>query len=78
MAIAWVRQRRERIIPIVGVRKPDQLQDLLGSLEVELTAEQLSRLDEASQIELGFPYSVLCGPAGQLDYGDLEPNIELR
>jgi aryl-alcohol dehydrogenase-like predicted oxidoreductase len=77
VAMAWVRQRGERIIPIVGVRKLDQLQDLLGSLEVELSAEHLSRLNEASRIELGFPYNLLRGPAGQMVYGDLEPQIEL-
>jgi hypothetical protein len=33
----WVRQRGERIIPIVGVRKLDQLQDILSSLDVELS-----------------------------------------
>jgi aryl-alcohol dehydrogenase-like predicted oxidoreductase len=77
VATAWVRQRGERIIPIVGVRTLDQARDLVGSLEVELSTEQLSRLDEASRIELGFPYNLLCGPAGQLVYGDLEPRIEL-
>jgi hypothetical protein len=73
----WVRQRGERIIPIVGVRKLDQLQDILGSLDVELSAEQLLRLDEASRIELGFPYDLLRGPEGQMVYGDFEPQIEL-
>jgi aryl-alcohol dehydrogenase-like predicted oxidoreductase len=77
VATAWVRQRGQRIIPIVGVRKLEQLQELLGSLEVELSAEQLSRLDEASRIELGFPYELLRGPQGQMVYGDLEPQIEL-
>jgi aryl-alcohol dehydrogenase-like predicted oxidoreductase len=77
VATAWVRQRGERIIPIIGVRKLDQLQDILGSLDIELSAEQLLRLDEASRIELGFPYDFLRGPEGQMVYGDLEPQIEL-
>ena len=77
VAMAWVRRRGKRIIPILGVRKLDQLQDLLDGLEVELSAEQLSHLEEASRIELGFPYSLLRGPAGQMVYGDLEPQIEL-
>jgi aryl-alcohol dehydrogenase-like predicted oxidoreductase len=77
VATAWVRQRGERIIPIVGVRTLDQLQDVLGSLEVELSAEHLSRLDELSRIELGFPYNLLAGPDGQVVYGDLEPQIDL-
>jgi aryl-alcohol dehydrogenase-like predicted oxidoreductase len=78
VATAWVRQRGPRIIPILGVRKPAQLQDLLGSLEVELPAEHRSRLDEVSRIEFGFPYNLLCAPVeGQMVYGDLEPKIEL-
>lgn len=78
VAIAWVRQRGRRLVPIVGVRKLEQLRDLLGSLEVELSAEQLACLDEASRVELGFPYNLLRAPVeGQMVYGDLEPRIEL-
>jgi aryl-alcohol dehydrogenase-like predicted oxidoreductase len=77
VATAWLRQRGKRIIPIAGVRKLEQLQDLLGSLAVELPAEHLARLDEASRIELGFPYELLRGPQGQMVYGDLEPQIGL-
>jgi diketogulonate reductase-like aldo/keto reductase len=78
VATAWVRQRDRRIVPIVGVRKLEQLQDLLGSLDVEQSAEQLSRLDEASRIELGFPYDLLRAPVeGQMVYGDLEPQTDL-
>jgi aryl-alcohol dehydrogenase-like predicted oxidoreductase len=77
VATAWVRQRGHRVIPIVGVRKLEQLQDVLGSLDVELPADQRSRLDKASRIEFGFPYNLLSGPEGQMVYGDLEPKIDL-
>jgi aryl-alcohol dehydrogenase-like predicted oxidoreductase len=77
VAAAWVRQRGQRLIPIIGVRTLDQLHDVLGSLGVEFSAEQLARLDEASRIELGFPYELLRGPQGQMVYGDLEPKIDL-
>jgi aryl-alcohol dehydrogenase-like predicted oxidoreductase len=77
VAVAWVRQRDRRLIPIAGVRTLEQLQDLLGSLEVELSSEHLARLDEVSRIQLGFPYDLLMGPQGQLVYGDLEPQIDL-
>jgi hypothetical protein len=33
-----------------------QLEDNLASLELELTREQASALDEASAIEMGFPH----------------------
>ena len=35
-----------------------QLQDNLASLELELSGEQLKSLDEASRIDLGFPYDL--------------------
>ena len=58
VATAWLlAQRRHRgvVIPIVGVRTEEQIRDNLGALDVELPAEDLARLDEASRIELGFP-----------------------
>lgn len=78
VAIAWVRQRSSRLIPIVGVRTLAQLTELLPSVDVELPAEQRARLDEASLVELGFPYNLLRAPVeGQLVYGELEPQIDL-
>jgi aryl-alcohol dehydrogenase-like predicted oxidoreductase len=77
VAVAWLRQRDRRVIPILGARKLEQLQDVLGSLEVGLAAEHVARLDEVSRIELGFPYELLRGPQGQMVYGDLEPQIDL-
>jgi aryl-alcohol dehydrogenase-like predicted oxidoreductase len=78
VATAWLRQRSERVIPVVGVRRLEQLEDILGSLHVLLPAEHRSRLDKASEVEFGFPYNVLRDPVlGQMVYGDLEPQIDL-
>lgn len=43
-------------IPIIGARRISQLQDNLESLTLELSEKQVQRLNEASTIELGFPY----------------------
>jgi hypothetical protein len=54
-------EARHRIIsdiPTIGARKVLQLQDNLASLDLELSPEQLKVLDEASRIELGFPYDL--------------------
>jgi aryl-alcohol dehydrogenase-like predicted oxidoreductase len=60
VAIAWVRRQQLGVlIPIIGARTEGQLKENLGSLELELTAEQLDRLDRASAIRLGFPHSFL-------------------
>ena len=56
VALAWLRYREIPVIPIVGARRVSQLEDNLASLELELTREQVSALDEASAIEMGFPH----------------------
>lgn len=58
VALAWLRFRSVPVIPIIGARKVSQLQDNLASLDLELSAEQLTSLDEASRVELGFPYDL--------------------
>jgi aryl-alcohol dehydrogenase-like predicted oxidoreductase len=68
VAIAWVRaqQRRAVVIPIVGARTQQQIADDLGGLDVDLTAAELDRLDQVSQVELGFPHGF---GGGRLAYG---------
>ena len=56
VALAWLRYRPVPVIPIIGARKLSQLQDNLASFDLTLSADQLKTLDEASWIELGFPY----------------------
>ena len=58
VALAWLRYRPVPVIPILGARKLSQFQDNLASFDVTLSADQLKTLDEASRIELGFPYSM--------------------
>ena len=59
VAINWVRQQPYLVIPILGARSKKQLIDNLGCLDFELTPEQLTRLSDASPIDLGFPHSFL-------------------
>lgn len=56
VALAWLRYRDIPVIPIVGARRVPQLEGNLASFEFELTREQISTLDQASAIEMGFPY----------------------
>ena len=55
VALAWLRYRDVPVIPIIGARRMDQLRDNLASLELNLTPEQVSALNQASAIEMGFP-----------------------
>lgn len=57
VAINWVRQQqRVSIIPIIGARNEQQLKDNLACLEFDLNDAQLSQLESASEIKLGFPH----------------------
>lgn len=56
VALAWLRHRPVPVIPILGARKLTQLQDNLASLDLTLSPAQVTALDEASRIELGFPH----------------------
>jgi len=58
VALAWLRYRPVPVIPIIGARKLSQFQDNLASFDLTLSADQLKTLDEASRIELGFPYNI--------------------
>ncbi|WP_044641141.1 aldo/keto reductase [Risungbinella massiliensis] len=52
LAIAWVLSRGEDVIPLVGARKRSQLQDSLGSLDLNLDSHDLSRIEKAVPSEL--------------------------
>jgi aryl-alcohol dehydrogenase-like predicted oxidoreductase len=56
VALAWLRQRPEPVIPIIGARKLAQVQDNLACVQVKLAPALLERLDAVSRIELGFPH----------------------
>src|SRR5580700_2051141 len=51
VALAWLRYRPVPVIPIIGARKLSQLHDNLASFDLALSAEQVTALDEASQID---------------------------
>ena len=58
VALAWLRYRPVPVIPILGARKLGQFEDNLASFDLDLTGDQVKALDEASQIDLGFPYAL--------------------
>ncbi|MBL8550332.1 MAG: aldo/keto reductase [Hyphomonadaceae bacterium] len=63
IAIAWARAksrgRAAPLIPILGSRTLDQFKENLGALAIDLSSEQVERLDAASAITLGFPHDIL-------------------
>jgi aryl-alcohol dehydrogenase-like predicted oxidoreductase len=78
VALNWLRYRPVPVIPIIGARKIAQLQDNLASFDFELSAEQLMTLDQASAIELGFPFNMYAKPLVQdFRYGGLRDRLLL-
>jgi aryl-alcohol dehydrogenase-like predicted oxidoreductase len=47
VAIAWVVGRGEDIVALVGARRRERLHEALGALDVELTTEDLARIEAA-------------------------------
>ena len=55
LAIAWVFARGQDVIPLIGARTRSRLAEALPALELELTADDLARIDEA------FPVGAVAG-----------------
>jgi diketogulonate reductase-like aldo/keto reductase len=64
-------------MPIIGARRATQIQNNLKCLEWELTSEQIAKLDEATKIELGFPYDFLANDfVRQIVFGGTQASID--
>ncbi|GAA4059514.1 hypothetical protein GCM10022214_10020 [Actinomadura miaoliensis] len=59
VGLAWGLQNSGVTAPIIGARTPAQIEEDLGAFEVDFTASQLARLDDASAIEPGVPHDML-------------------
>ena len=70
IALAWVTAQPSVSSTILGVRTLEQLDDNLGADELELTAEQLSALDEVSApVTPDYPYGFIArAGSGRLDH----------
>ncbi|MFE1775031.1 aldo/keto reductase [Streptomyces sp. NPDC059008] len=79
VALAWLRSRPGNVIPIIGATKESQLADNLASVDVELDADALARLDAVSAVPLGFPHDFLREP-GIIEnvYGDRWADVDDR
>jgi pyridoxine 4-dehydrogenase len=69
LAIAWVAAQGADIVPLVGARRRDRLNEALGALAIKLTPAQLATLDET------FPHGVAAGgryPEAHLAHMDSE------
>lgn len=65
IALAWLLSQKTITSTTLGVRTVEQLENNLGSLEVNLSFDQIKRLNDVSRIDLGFPHEILANPANQ-------------
>lgn len=75
VALSWVRQKG--IIPIIGARRVSQVKENLDSVDLELSHEQIERLDDLSKIEMGFPHDLM-EAARSIIFGTALERIETR
>jgi aryl-alcohol dehydrogenase-like predicted oxidoreductase len=47
LALAWVRSRGADILPVIGARRREQLNESLGAMELKLDAADIARIDAA-------------------------------
>ncbi|MGN9787896.1 aldo/keto reductase [Nonomuraea sp. ZG12] len=73
VALAWVRQRPEVTATLIGARTPEQFEANLASLDVTLTAEQITRLDALTAPSLDYPHPMLESMVG-FQQGDTTVN----
>ena len=62
VSMAWLRERGNRsaatLVPIIGPRTMTQLEDYLAALDIGLSADQYTRLDQVSAPSLGVPHEI--------------------
>lgn len=56
IAIAWLLKQKAVSSVIIGVRTPEQLADNLAAAALELSDEEIAKLNKVSALEKGYPY----------------------
>ena len=55
VSLAWLLHQPQVTSVIIGAKRPDQLADNIGATKVQLTAEDLARIDAASKLAPEYP-----------------------
>jgi aryl-alcohol dehydrogenase-like predicted oxidoreductase len=59
VALAWLRVQPTVSSVIIGARTMEQFEDNMAAVEIDLTPEELARLDEASALPEMYPYRMM-------------------
>ncbi len=74
VATAWLREHAARastaLVPIIGPRTIEQLDDYLAALDIRLDEAQYRRLDEVSRVDLGQPHDQIAAQRAATLGGD--------
>jgi len=65
VSLAWLLHQPQVTSVIFGARSVDQLDDNVKAAEVKLTEGQVKALDDASEFDLGYPYTFLSQVQGR-------------
>jgi aryl-alcohol dehydrogenase-like predicted oxidoreductase len=55
IALAWLRTQHD-VVPIIGATRVDQLEGTLACTDVDLTDDEVARLNEVSEPDRGYPW----------------------
>ena len=81
IALAWLRQKHQNTllstVTILGAKNITQLEDNLGSLSVNLTYEQMQKLNDVSAISLGSPHEII-SQSQHMIFGASSEQVELK
>ncbi len=69
MALAWVRAPPGVSSVIIGARRLSQLDDNVRAVDVDLSGDELARLDTLTKPKFGFPNNMLKMAPGILNGG---------
>ena len=61
IALNWIRQKKGIFIPIIGSRTEVRLIENMKCVDIRLLDDIMTKLDEVSSIEMGFPHDFLNG-----------------
>ena len=76
IALAWVQHHEAITSTIIGAKRLSQLEDNLGALDIELSGEQIKRLNEKCSYEKHFPHNFLDKIAPSIQAGTTINGVE--
>ena len=67
VAIAWVLSRGEDIVPLIGARTRERLTEARGALELDLSDDDIARIEQAMPADAAVGDRYPAAQMGQLD-----------